>query len=58
MRVISFTIQKLKEPLKFLNVFCATSKREYFLGTNKEKCWEAKNALAGFKGEVEWVKEW
>ena len=59
MNIWSFTIQNMDRPLKFLNCFCPTTKREYFLGTDKDKCWEAKAGLIGFEAkDIEYVKEW
>jgi len=57
MKIVSFTIQNMEEPLIFLNCFCPSSGREYFIQTDKEKCWEAKNHSFGLE-EVEWVEEW
>ena len=59
MKVISFTVQNMKEPLKFFNCFDNSTDREYFLGTDKDKCSEAKASLIGLSDdEVEWVKEY
>ncbi len=59
MKILSFTIQNMKEPLKFYNCLCPSSKREYFIGTEKDTCAEAKAACWGFsKGEIEFVNEW
>ena len=59
MRIISFTIQNMKEPLKFYNCLCPSSKREYFLQTDKDTCDEAKAGMFGFKAEeAEFVEEW
>jgi hypothetical protein len=57
MKVISFEVKNIDEPLKYLNCFCPSTGREYFLGTNKDTCLEAKNALFGLS-EVEYIKEW
>lgn len=57
-RVVSFTVQNMKEPLKFLNVICPTG-REYFLGTNQVTCDMAQKALLGLENEkVEFIKRW
>ena len=57
-RIVSFTVQNMKEPLKFLNVICPTG-REYFLGTNQDTCEKAQKALLGLENEqVEFVKRW
>ena len=59
MKVISFTVKNVNEPLKYLNVFCPSTGREYFIGTKYEKCLEAKAQSFGFEeSEIEWVKEW
>ena len=59
MKILSFTIQNMKEPLKFYNCVCPSSKREYFIGTNENTCKEAKAGCWGFKkGEVLFVNEW
>lgn len=59
MKIISFTVKGIEEPLKYLNCFCPSTKREYFLGTNFEKCEEAKTQSFGFKSdEIEFIKEW
>lgn len=57
MKVVSFTIQKMNEQLKFFNCHCSTTGREYFLGTDKENCIDAKNGLVGLT-DVDWIKEW
>ncbi len=59
MKILSFTIQNMKEPLKFYNCLCPSSKREYFIGTEKDTCVEAKAACWGFsKDEIKFVNEW
>lgn len=59
MKVISFTVKNIDEPLKYLNCFCPSTKREYFIGTNHDKCEEAKAQSFGFKSdEIEFIKEW
>ena len=59
MKILSFTIQNMKEPLKFYNCLCPSSKREYFLQTDKDTCNEAKAGMFGFKAEeAEFVEEW
>ena len=59
MKILSFTIQKMKEPLKFYNCFCPSSGREYFIGTDKNTCQEAKAACWGFGSEeIKFVEEW
>jgi hypothetical protein len=56
-KVVSFTIQNMSEPLKFYNCFCPNTMREYFLGTDKSTCSEAKNSSFGLS-DVEFVNEW
>ncbi len=59
MKILSFTVQNMKEPLKFYNCICPSSKREYFIGTNKETCEEAKAGCWGFEsGEIKFINEW
>lgn len=59
MKVISFSVKGIKEPLKYLNCFCPTTGREYFIGTNFDTCWEAKAQSFGFKAdEIQFINEW
>jgi hypothetical protein len=59
MRIVSFTIQNMSEPLKFYNCFCPSSGREYFLGTDKNTCNEAKFCSFGLdEDEFVFVGEW
>jgi hypothetical protein len=59
MRILSFTIQNMREPLKFYNCICPSSKREYFVGTDKDTCVEAKAGCWGLNpGEIDFVNEW
>ena len=57
MKIISFTVQNMDEPLKFYNCICPSTGREYFLGTDEDTCIEAKNASFGIE-DVEFVEEW
>ena len=57
MKVISFSVKNVTEPLKYLNCFCPSTGREYFLGTAEDKCWSAKNKSFGIE-EIEFTKEW
>jgi hypothetical protein len=57
MRIVSFTVQNMKEPILMYNCHCPSTGREYFLGTDKKNCIETKSALFGVK-EVQWVNEW
>ena len=56
-KIISFTVQNMKEPLIFYNCFCPSSKREFFIQTEKKTWQEAKASSFGLR-EVEWVNEW
>ena len=59
MKVISFSVKNVEEPLKYLNVFCPTTGREYFIGTAEDKCNQAKAKSFGFKEEeIEFIQEW
>ena len=59
MKIVSFSVKEVEQPLKYLNCFCPSTKREYFIGTDEEKCWEAKAKSFGFKAdELEFIKEW
>jgi hypothetical protein len=59
MKIVSFTIQKMKEPLLFYNCFCPSTKREFFLQTKYKTCEEAKMKSFGLDAkEVEFIKEW
>ncbi len=59
MQVVSFTVQNMSESLKFLNVFCPSTGREYYIGTNSDTCKEAKAGSFGFEGkDVEFIEEW
>ena len=57
MRVLSFTVQNMDKPIRMYNCICPTTKREYFLGTDKDTCEDAKDDLYGLSN-VEWVNEW
>jgi Leucine-rich repeat (LRR) protein len=57
MKIISFVVTVMQKPLKFYSCLCPSSGREYFIETNKDNCWEAKNAGFGLT-EVDWVEEW
>ena len=57
MKVISFTVQNMDEPLKFYNCFCPSTGREYFIGTDKNTCVKAKAQSFGLE-DVEFINEW
>jgi hypothetical protein len=56
MKIVSFTVKNIEQPLKYLNCFCPTTGREYYIGTNEEKCWDAKNKSFGLDN-ITWIKE-
>ena len=59
MKIISFSVKGVDEPLKYLNVFCPSTGREYFIGTAEDKCNEAKAKSFGFGSEeLEFIAEW
>ena len=59
MKVVSFTVPNVKEPLKYLNCFCPTTGREYFIGTKEDRCKEAKTQSFGFfSTDLKFIKEW
>jgi hypothetical protein len=57
MRVVSFNVQNMKEDLIFYHCFCPSTKREYYLQTNKKTCVKAKSMQFGLE-EVTWLNEW
>ena len=57
MKIVSFTVGSMDEPLKFYNCFCPSTKREYFVGTKENTCNEAKAQSFGFD-DVNFVDEW
>ena len=59
MKVISFSVKGIEEPLKYLNCFCPTTKREYYIGTNEDTCNQAKAKSFGFdESELDFISEW
>ena len=48
MKVVSFTVEGYNEPFKFLNCFCPSTGREYFLETKQDTCEVAKAKSFGF----------
>ena len=62
MKVVSFKVKNVEKPLKFYNCFCPSTGREFFVGTDKKACWDAKNASFGLDevewNEVEWTEEY
>ena len=57
MKVISFSVKGFDQPFLFLNCFCPSTGREYFLQTDEKTCVAAKNKSFGLE-EVSWIKEW
>ena len=57
MKVISFTMAGYNTPFKFLNCFCPSSGREYFLETKQDDCWKAKAMSFGFE-DITFDEEW
>ena len=56
MKIISFEIPKIGT-IKYLNCFCPSTKREYYLGTAEDTCMKAKAKSFG-KEEIKFDKEW
>ena len=56
-KIVSFTVQNMKEPLLFYNCICPSSGREYFVQTEKKTWKEAKATSFGLE-EVEFINEW
>ncbi len=57
MQIISFTLPRVNQPFLYLNCFCPSSGREYYLETQETDCWTAKAASFGLS-DVEWVAEY
>jgi hypothetical protein len=57
MKIISFTVQKMNEPLKFYNCVDSSTDREYFIGTNCNTCKEAKEQSFGLS-DIQWINEY
>jgi hypothetical protein len=47
MKVISFEIDGFDTPFYYLNCFCPSTKREYFIETRETDCWKAKQKSFG-----------
>jgi hypothetical protein len=58
MRVVSFNMPGFSTPLMYLNCFCPSGGREYYLETRKKDCREAKAASFGLPEDVEWIAEY
>ena len=58
MKVISFKVKEFDKPFMFLNCFCPSTGREYFLQTDKETCADAKMGSFGFTGDIKFNSEY
>ena len=58
MKIVSFEMKGYDSPFYFLNCFCASTKREYFVETRETECWAAKSASFGLSKGTEFEKEW
>ena len=56
-KIISFTVQNMKDPLVFYNCICPSSKREFFIQTKKKTWKEAKTSSFGLT-EATFINEW
>ena len=54
---MQFSIKGIDKPFKFFNCFCPSTKREYFIETESDKCNIAKAKSFGFD-ELEIEEEW
>lgn len=57
MEVVSFTISGFNEPFKYLYCVCPSTKREYFVETQKDTCLKAKNNSFGLD-DIEFDEEY
>ena len=58
MKIVSFKVQNMQTPLIFLNCFCPSTSREYYLGTDKKTCNKAKMGSFGLDKNIKFIKEW
>ena len=59
MQIVSFNVQNMDEDLIFLNCFCPTTNREYYIQTKEKDCWSAKAQSFGLnKDDITWDKEY
>ena len=58
MKVISFKSDKYETPFYFLNCFCPSTGREYFIETRLTKCWEAKMGSFGLEAKERFGEEY
>jgi len=56
MRIVSFSIKGFDQPFKYLNCFCPSTGREYYLETQQDKCEMAKSKSFGMD-KVEFDEE-
>jgi len=56
MRIVSFQLPGIKAPFMYLNCFCPSGGREYYVETRESDCWKAKAASFGLDN-VEWESE-
>ncbi len=57
MKIVSFKVASVPEPLKYYECTCPSTGRNYYIGTAKDKCEEAKLASFGLS-EGSFVNEW
>jgi len=57
-RIISFTLDGYNKPFIFYNCVCPSTKREYFLQTDKLTCAEAKSASFGMDADFKFDEEY
>ena len=57
-QVVQFSLPGFNEPFRYLNCFCPTEGREYFLETRKTEVWKAKAASFGLPADIEWAAEY
>ena len=55
-KIISFTVKGLDEPLKYYNCHCPSTGREYFIGTN-ENTWKLAKAKSFGLDEIDFIEE-
>ena len=48
MKIISFNVKNVSEPLKFYDCVCPSTKRNYFVQTDQDTCEAAKKRMFGF----------
>ena len=58
MKIVNFTVKGFDEPFYYLNCFCPSSGREYFIETQKQNCLEAKMSSFGLEETIKFDKEY